>query len=913
MAVSELVVSIIGDMTELSKTFSAVQKDLDTVGTKISSVGKSLSSAGSSLSTGITAPILAAGVAIGAVTNQAVDFEKGMAQVYTLLPNASKESMDAMAEDVKNFSKEVGVTTDDVLPALYDAIGSGVPEENVFSFLEVAQKGAVAGATNIGVAVDTLTSVTNAYGIEALSAAEASDIMFAGINVGKMTYEQLQKSLYEVVPTAASLGVSFEEVTAALAAMTAQGTPTTVATAQLRQLFVELSKEGTVASDTFKELAGKSFYEFIQSGGTVEEAVKMLSDSLNNAVPDAEAMEKAMFDLADPTSGLALEFESLTGKTFEEFQKAGGTVEEALATLGLDFTDTKERVSDYFGSVEAGNAILNLSGQGAEIYAGTLAAVGDSAGETDKAFAKMSDTSAKSLSNIKAKLDVLAVTLGEKFLPVLEDTLVPLIEDTLVPALEIIIPIIGDIADGFNKLPKPVKLAVLGFIALIAALGPVLIVIGSVVSAVGTIALAFGAEGVFAGAITWVSATLLPALGTALGLLISPIGLIAVAVAALYLAWTKNWFGIRDKAQVVWDWLKSQGNALWQQLEFVYHAIIMSGATLKSQFVAVWDAIKNAFSTISGMIVSLATGLYTRLASTFNSIISAVTNLLNAWRTNWNNLTSATSAISATLQSLITSLYNKLKGIFNSIVLAVVSLLSSWRTQWNNIYTLTVTSATNIINKVKDIPTAIKKALSINLYSTGSGFITNLKNGVLDGLNSLYKSVVAQLDKIKSTITSAESSISTSISKLASSSASSMGTSLSNAITSSGAKAKVSLAEAASGLKRLLPNSPAKEGPFKELPNWDAVFVDPLRKSIETIKGFSNPLKNSLSSLRSPLDSMGGGLKNVSNVSTTSNSYGGDSLILENVNISNNMDLQAIFTQFESWAANKRRARGYYI
>ena len=103
--------------------------------------------------------------------------------------------------------------------------------------------------------------------------------------------------------------------------MTAQGTPTTVATAQLRQLFVELSKEGTVASDTFKELSGKSFYEFIQSGGTVQEAVQMLSDGMTQAVPNAEELQQAMFDLADPTSGLALEFESLSGKTFKQFDK----------------------------------------------------------------------------------------------------------------------------------------------------------------------------------------------------------------------------------------------------------------------------------------------------------------------------------------------------------------------------------------------------------------------------------------------------------------------------------------------------------------------------------------------------------------------------------------------------------------
>lgn len=914
MAVSELVVSIIGDMTKLSQTFSAVQKEIDGVGKKLTSVGKSISSAGTSLTTGITGPIVAAGAGIALVTNQAVDFEKGMSQVFTLIPGMSKNAMDSMTQDVLNFSKENGVLTDDVLPALYDAIGSGVPPENVFTFLQIAQKGAVAAATDIGTAVDGLTSIINAYGAENISAAEASDILFAGINVGKMTYEELSKSLYEVIPSAASLGIGLDEVTAALATLTAQGTPTTVATDQLKTMFNELSKEGTGVSDAFKELTGKSFYEFIQSGGTVAEAIKILQDGMTSAVPDAEAMQKAMFDLADPTSGLALEFESLTGKTFKEFQKAGGTVEEGLKLLGLDFTNTKERVSDYFGSIEAGNAVLSLSGQGAEIYAKSLDAVGNSAGSTEAAYKLMSETSSKSLQNIKAELDVLIVQLGSEFLPILEDTLVPLFKDTIVPALEIVVPLIGKMAKAFNELPQPVKLVVLAVVAFIAALGPVLVVVGSVVSAVGTLAAAFGTGGVLAGAMTWVSATLLPALATALGVIISPIGLIVIAVAALALAWKYNWFDIQGKAQVVWDWLKSQGNALWQQMEYTYHAIIMSCATLKTQFQAAWDALKNAFLTISGMIISVATALYNGLVSIFNAIVSAINTLLNSWRTQWNTFNSATSSASATLQSLITSLYNRLKSVFDSIVSAVVSLLNSWKTQWNNIYTLIVTAATNIINKVKDIPTAIKNALSINLYSTGSGFITNLKNGVLDGLTSLYNSVVTQINKIKSTLSDAKSTIDSSLSKLSSSSASSLGKSLSTAITTAGTKAKVSLAEAASGLKRLLPNSPAKEGPFKELPDWDFIFLDPLMDSINSVRKLSVPLSDALSSVRSPLNSgISSGLNNISNVSTSSTVNEGSAYTIGPNYVRNDSDLQALISAVKTSIADDRRRKGIFL
>ena len=1007
MAVGELVVSIIGDMQGLSKTFQQVNTDLGKVGKGIQETGKSLSDVGGAMTTGITAPIIAVTAGFGVVAKEAMDFEKGMSQVFTLIPNMSKEGMDSMTEDVLNFSKEMGVTTDEVIPALYDAIGSGVPEENVFSFLEVAQKGSVAAATDLGTAVNGLTSIINAYGAENLDAAKASDVLFTGINVGKMTYEELSKSLYEVIPTAASLGVSLEDVTAALATMTAQGTPTSVATSQLRQLFVELSKEGTVASDTFKELSGKSFYEFIQSGGTVQEAIQILSDGMTQAVPDAKELQDAMFELAEPTSGLAQEFEALTGKSFKDFQREGGTAEEALDILGVTFGDTKERVSDYFGSVEAGNAILSLTGQGSDIFNNALIEIGNSAGATEKAYQTMADTTSKSTDELKASFQLMAVEIGSQVLPVLNDTLVPLFQDTIVPAMEKIIPVIGDILEAFNELPQPIKIGVLAFVALLAALGPIIVVIGSVVSAVGTIAAAFGTGGVLAGAMTFVTATLIPALVSALGLILSPIGLVVAAVAALYIAWRNNWFGIRDIANTVWEGLKTAANNLVTGLSNAYNQIPARITVLKGQMSSAWNDIVNLHNTIKTALVNAVTGLYNGLVSVYNSIIASMNNLrtqisavwtqittvytnartslvniinalnsalsatYNAIRAAastlyngllavWNQIRASTTTFSTGLQSILSNLYSRAqaifnqiraaassfnsalnavwsqiraattmfsnniqstlsnllssaRNIFNQIVSALSALYNSWRNTWNQILNFLISVASNIVTRVRDIPTAIRSALSVNLYSVGANMIGTLRDGVMNGLNSLYNSVVEQINKIKNYISNAQSSISNTISKLSSSSAQSLSKAASNAVSSAGQKVKVSLADAEKGISRLLPHSPAEEGPFKKLPNWDAVFLDPMIKSIAGVNKLSNPLSRALSNIRSPIDGkVSSGLNNISNVSNSSSySYGGDTLNIEHVTISNGMDLQAIFTQFEQFTANKRRARGY--
>lgn len=284
-------------------------------------------------------------------------FEKGMNEVFTLLPGISGASMTKMTGQVKSFAKEFGVLPDKVVPALYQAISAGVPPENVFKFLEVAQKAAVGGVTELTTAVDGISSVINAYGSDVISATKASDLMFTAVRLGKTNFEQLSASLFNVVPIASALGVEFGNVTAAIAAMASQGTPTSVATTQLRQMLVELSKAGTATSEVFTKVAGVSFKEFVAQGGNVQQALQLLEEH--------------------------------AGKT------------------GVG-------VNDLFGSVEAGNAALALTGKGTQKFSDALKGMDESAGATEKAYEQMEQSISRVVDKLKAWAAVQILNVGEK-------------------------------------------------------------------------------------------------------------------------------------------------------------------------------------------------------------------------------------------------------------------------------------------------------------------------------------------------------------------------------------------------------------------------------------------------------------------------------------------------------------------
>jgi len=374
-------------LTSLGTHFDAAKAKLAGIVSSVATTMKSLA-----------VPIAAVGAAVGAAAVYGVkkfaDFEQGMNQVFTLMPGASAEVRDQMIADVKKISSEMGIMTDQTIPALYDAIGAGVPPENVFAFIEVAQKAAVGGATALTTTIDGLTSVVNAYGADVLDVGTASDIMFQTVNVGKVSFEELANRLYNVVPTAQALGISFGNVGAAIAAMTSQGVPAGVATTQLRQMFVELSKEGGKTSTLFKELAGKSFREFIASGGTVQEALQLL-----------------------------------------EKHAAGANV----------------GINDLFGSVEAGAGALVLTGRGTEAFTEALATMEDSAGATQSAYETMEQGINRQLEKLAADFNIIFLDLAGALVPVVNGCILPALRG-IVDGIKTMMSWFGDAADSPDAL-----------------------------------------------------------------------------------------------------------------------------------------------------------------------------------------------------------------------------------------------------------------------------------------------------------------------------------------------------------------------------------------------------------------------------------------------------------------------------
>ena len=428
-------------------------------------------------------------------TIAATNFEEALAEVSTLTDMSLEEFKAKYAKGVLDLSKELGSSPVEVARAMYQAISAGIAPEKALEFIKTAGKAAIAGKTDIFTATDTLTSMVNAFKQFGYTTKEISDFVFVAVREGKTTFSEIAGSIGQVANIAATAGVSLEESLAAMSALTAGGMSTSEAFTGVKYAIESLLNPTSQAEEWFQKLGVQV---------------------------DANTLKQY---------GLKGTLEILT-KAVQRYTKNEAQQKKILA--------------EVFSSVEALNAVLGLTGAQAEKFNDILKKMGKSAGATDEAYEKMARTTAFQLRQMKATMQVLAVTAGSFLLPAMNSVL---------STLKAILSPIAGLMNRFPTLTKVILGAVIGFGALMFTLGALGLAISMTINgliALRTAILAFRAISIVS---------------------LGPVGIIitAIALGALLLIrlWgpVKNffkslWSGVVSAFSGAWNWIKTSWNKL---------------------------------------------------------------------------------------------------------------------------------------------------------------------------------------------------------------------------------------------------------------------------------------------------------------------------------------------------------------
>lgn len=375
---------------------------------KVQKAGEKVKDAGSGMTKKVTAPILAAGAASA---KMAMDFEDSMAKVSTIA-DATEVPMDEMQKAILDLSNQTGISSEEIAQNVYDSISAGQKTGDAVNFVSNSTKLAKAGFADAGAALDVLTTIMNAYGLKASEVTNVSDMLIQTQNLGKTTVADLASSMGKVIPTANAYGVSLDELCAGYAIMTANGVATAESTTYMNGMLNELGKSGTNVSKTLKEKTGKTFKELMDSGMSLSDVLKIISDAA---------------------------------------------------------TENNKSFGDMWSSSEAGKAGMILLGDSAENFNGVLEQMQNSAGATNTAFEKL-DTNSTKIKKATNELKNDAIDLGTTLM------------EELAPIIENIAEKISQFTEWFNGLSESEKQMIIQIGLIVAAIGPLLIVLGTVVS-----------------------------------------------------------------------------------------------------------------------------------------------------------------------------------------------------------------------------------------------------------------------------------------------------------------------------------------------------------------------------------------------------------------------------------------------
>jgi TP901 family phage tail tape measure protein len=573
-------------------------------------------------------------------------FDAGMREIFTLMPGISGAAMEDMTAQVKDFSAEFGVLPTETVPALYEALGAGVPADNVFEFLEQAQMLAKGGATDLATAVDGLSSVTNAYGADVVSAAQASDIMFKTVALGKGTVDEVAGSLFQVTPIAAAMGVAFEDVGGALATLTAQGTPVSVASTQIRGVIAELGKDGTKASDVFKDMAGQTFPEFIASGG----------------------------DLAG----------------------ALGLMQQAADENGVSLID-------MFGSIEAGQAALGLMKGGGEAFVSAVEQMENSAGSSQAAFETMNEGLAATMDKLKARFAVTLLNLGETLAPMVESVGMALaglldIFTSLPGPMQTMIVVAGTLAAGLIGFAGPILKAVqlfkmLGSAMTLLAANPIVLVVLGIAAAAYLIIKNWDTVRAFleetwqviqdaAGAVAdWFTETWDSVSSAVTGAWDAMYEGIAGVLSSITGAISGAWTTIVD---TVTGAVSAVGSVISGGFELVRGAFELYLGIYRTIFETAWTAIRTVVETVWGAISAVVTTAVGTVRTIIEGAWTAITAVTSSA---WNGLKVTIETIGGGVVGFITGIPGKITGAFSGLASLIsapfTAAFGAIKTGWN--------------------------------------------------------------------------------------------------------------------------------------------------------------------------------------------------------------------------------------
>ena len=401
-----------------------------------------------------------------------------------------------------------------------------------------------------------------------------------------------------------------------------------------------------------------------------------------------------------------------------------GIADELTGKLGgLSDAERDAALQTIFGS-DASRAAAILMQSGSEGLAKYIAATNDATAAETMANAQKGELS-WALENMGGAVESASIAFGT----------------ALAPAITAVAGVIGNVAEAFASLPAGVQTAIAVVLALVAALGPLLMVVGSVVAALPAISEGFAV------------------LGGALAIPLAPaaavVAAIAAVAAAIYAAWTTSETfraavmagvdAISSKVQEICAFLAPYVQAFLDQ---IVSTVQVAMDTLGPIIGAVLTVIVSTVVPILTSIMDTVAQVLAVILATVTNVMAAVSTVIQgAWtliqgifQTVLGVILAVTTGDFTMLQQGVSNILNGLAGIVSGVLQGIASVFSG---QWNAIRAV----VTGVCNAVSGAVSGAFNGIKSVIDSTMNGAKSTV-SGALSAISGFFAGLHLQFPHI---------------------------------------------------------------------------------------------------------------------------------------------------------------------
>ncbi|MCM3589625.1 phage tail tape measure protein [Brevibacillus borstelensis] len=329
-------------------------KGLQDVGNRLQSIGSEIATA-----FGLAGAAVTAGLA-GAVKT-AADFEAQMDRVGAIA-EATAAEIDAMSKSAMELGASSSKSASEVAQGMEMMAAMGFQANEIIAAMPGVIAAAEASGEDMALVADTMAVSIRAFGLEAKQSTHVADVLSKTANISAANLQGMAYALKYAAAPAHTLGMSLEELSAAVAIMSDAGIRGETAGTTLRMALTRLAKPTDEAAEVLNLLGVKindangNMLPFSNIVGQLKTSMDGLSNSQKAAYLATIFGVEAMSGMMTIIEAGPAKLQALT----KELQNSSGASAEAAAKMKDNLKGALEQLSGAFETMQItiGNALI---------------------------------------------------------------------------------------------------------------------------------------------------------------------------------------------------------------------------------------------------------------------------------------------------------------------------------------------------------------------------------------------------------------------------------------------------------------------------------------------------------------------------------------------------------------------------